>query len=423
MTEIEGTDSASIPNEDSDLAIPIDCQRDRVLFLLGAGASAEGGLPLSREITRLALKDLDFEDGRYHRQEISAALRYVCGALIKFDSDRGGVPTDLPDIERLVSAVELLSQRDDLEVSPFVRSWDPSADEIGHARWPLGFERSFRQALDGDFHGQLESLLREAIRSEIGTGEREIYGELLLRLVHGLRKWVHIPNHAEFAYLSPLLSTAHRNAGLSICTLNYDLSLEGQAEQLGMTIDTGIQSWGTTEEMKWSDSAVVLLKLHGSVGWSFVQSATDATLPSEEGVVESSDPLNDHFPPAVVFGRREKLRAKGPFLEIFSEFSKRLARSDWLVTIGYSFQDDHVNEVIRRWTNRSKDRRILVIDPEYPTFSSFSPIRDDFRIELNWGLLPRPSNLPGVGDIPQRLFVIRKGARGGLFDLGLTEVS
>ncbi len=36
----------------------LDFEKDLVLFLLGAGASREGGLPLSREITHLALADL-----------------------------------------------------------------------------------------------------------------------------------------------------------------------------------------------------------------------------------------------------------------------------------------------------------------------------------------------------------------------------
>ena len=95
---------------------------DAAMFLVGAGASFDGGLPLSRDITRLALGEL----GSHRVQaEIATALRYVCGALIKFDTDRGGSPTDLPDIERLVSAVELLSKRNGLEVSPFIGSWDP----------------------------------------------------------------------------------------------------------------------------------------------------------------------------------------------------------------------------------------------------------------------------------------------------------
>ena len=122
---------------------PLDFGSDRAFFLLGAGASRNGGLPLSRELTELALVDLAHKETTDFGNEIELALNYVCGALIKYDTDRGGSPIDLPDIERLVSAVELLSQKDLLEVSPFVDVWDPLVDRINPRPVLPGFDSDF----------------------------------------------------------------------------------------------------------------------------------------------------------------------------------------------------------------------------------------------------------------------------------------
>jgi hypothetical protein len=383
------------------------------IFLLGAGASFDGGLPLSRDITRQALDDLERTGGGRFGQEIVAALRYVCGALIKYDTDRGGSPTDLPDIERLVSAAELLSQRDQLEVSPFVAAWDAMVDQMSHSTFPSFFDRDFKAAILSKY-GRVEDLLRRAIRSEIGKGNDRIWGNLHLHLVNDLRKRVHISDISTFSYLEPLVVLGRRAEGVTIATLNYDLSIDRLAERLEVPCDTGIQPWIAKEEMAWRADGIQSLKLHGRVGWSFVRRPARGDLLEEEAIVESDDPLRDNNPPAVVFGQREKLRARGPFLEILGEFQRRLAQRERLVVVGYSFQDEHVNEIIRRWANGDVARRIAVIDPGFPTHSPGYVAKVDFRQELLWGLAPQPAPGNATPAEATRLVVVREGAREGL---------
>ena len=69
--------------------------------------------------------------------------------------------------------------------------------------------------------------------------------------------------------------------------------------------------------------------------------------------------------PAVIFGQRGKLRAEGPFLSLLAEFERQLSNAGRLVVIGYSFRDDHVNEIIRRWTADDIARQITVVDPDW----------------------------------------------------------
>lgn len=60
------------------------------VFLLGAGASAEAGLPLSRDLTAGALEALD-QTG-FSRNELSRALNFVVAAMLHHDSRTGGRP-------------------------------------------------------------------------------------------------------------------------------------------------------------------------------------------------------------------------------------------------------------------------------------------------------------------------------------------
>lgn len=415
-SEVETHENGNGPDS---LLTWLDFDRDSVVFLLGAGASDEGGLPLSREITRLALADLGQAETPDFGNQVVLALRYVCGALIKYDTDRGGSPTDLPDIELVVSAVELLSQRDSLEVSPFVDAWDPMVDMKGVSPFPPGFDEDFSARILAG--GSVERLLREAMQAEGGRGNTMIWEDLHTHLVQDLRKRLLLPEIEKFWYLDPLITLGKREKGITIATLNYDLSIEGRAALLGIPCDTGIQSWIDNGEVIWQPGGLHLLKLHGSIGWSFFDQASK---PGQlaEGVFYAGDANVQGSRPAVVFGQREKLRANGPFLEIFAEFRRRLARSTVLVVVGYSFRDQHVNETIRHWINEGTTRRLIVVDPHFPSrWSGSPPGISDFRQELNRAFLSvrLPAQEPLV---PFRFTVIRKTAREAFGDLHEDQV-
>jgi hypothetical protein len=101
--------------------------------LLGAGASAEAGVPTSFEMTTRLVARIGAGDG----MRFGPALNFVCGALLAYDSAQGSSPFDSLDIERVFSAVELLAERRTLEVTPFVSSWHPAVDAWDRPRQGL----------------------------------------------------------------------------------------------------------------------------------------------------------------------------------------------------------------------------------------------------------------------------------------------
>jgi hypothetical protein len=176
---------------------------------------------------------------------------------------------------------------------------------------------------------------------------------------------------------------AHRLGKLAIATLNYDLSIEQAAQADDVPVETGIDYWIKTGRWSWPDEGIRLLKLHGSINWFFAEQKAPGHLPRD--VVEVTEQSRDPRRPALLFGQRGKLQAEGPFLGLLAQFESELASAHQLVVIGYSFRDNHVNDVIRRWTAEDIDRRILVIDPCWPrTFSQEMPgTVSDFRTQLH----------------------------------------
>src|SRR5262249_37314394 len=109
------------PGATSDRAIRSRVVTDRT-FLLGAGASAEAGVPTSVPLTKAIVDRLN--EGRSGPDQAVSALNFVCGVLIASEGAIGESTFEGLDVERVFAAVELLARRRDLEVSPFVSLWN-----------------------------------------------------------------------------------------------------------------------------------------------------------------------------------------------------------------------------------------------------------------------------------------------------------
>ncbi|HST68099.1 MAG TPA: SIR2 family protein [Solirubrobacterales bacterium] len=287
------------------------------------------------------------------------ALRRVCERL-------GGRPGDL-DVEKVFAAVELLGERDQLEVSPFVGRWREEA-----LRW------------DCDFYSELGERMVAEMRNLIAT------------------------THKRVSYLDPLVRWAADPARATVATLNYDRAIEVAGAGAGLEVHTGIGRWVQTGRWGWPATGLRLLKLHGSIDWVWEDDPPGrGRLPSR--VVVQTEAWDDEArPPTVVFGARGKLRAEGPFLAALTEFEEQLGKADRLVVIGYSFRDDHVNQVVRRWTFDGAGRKIVIVDPGFPRHPARDGADAPFRDQL-LSHLGAPRENRGTS-----LEVIRKDAREAL---------
>jgi len=393
---------------------------DHTIFLLGAGASREAGIPLTVEMTR-DIMDVINNDMSRRWDGTAAAINFVCGQIIGHRSGQGVSPFDAVDVERLFSAVSLLANRADHEAAPFVHTWHPSVDGFGaeHGTVPRGFGSNLKQALYSRWDTDVERVMNEALRSLSGEPRTYVYERLLEVMTGALRRVVVVKEGVD--YLSPIFDVWQRQGRLTVATLNYDVTIETLAKQRGVSVDTGVAHWSATGEWDWHPTDLRLLKLHGSIDWSKTHKQARGALAHPE-IEISLDFAADNDPPFVVFGERGKVTAEGPFLELLMRFAADLDEANRLVVVGYSMRDDHINEYIRRWLNKDDSRRLVVIDPDFKDPQGYE---DTFQWQLVVKLRtsppppPPPGVLaPGVEVAPSegesRLEIIRSKASVGL---------
>jgi hypothetical protein len=334
------------------------------------------------------------------------ALNFAVGALIAHDTARGASPFQGVDVERLFAAVQMLAERESLEVAPFVAAWDPALESFGQqlGRFPAFFQRDMQKALVASSGWDIERLLKTAIASQIPRPDASVFERVQTAMIMQLRRLVAVePKAVE--YLSPLLNLT---SPIRIASLNYDLGVESMAAGAGASVDTGIAAWGGGHAWSWNESAQVrLLKLHGSIDWvASAEPGAEGRL-REPRVEVTADPVEDRRRPYVVFGARGKLTAEGPFLAMLQQLDVMLASLRTLLVVGYSFRDDHINIALRRWLNSRPDSVLIVLDREFVSAPGGRRERD-FRSELSRAL--------GTAD-PPRLVVHPRNANPGLEEL------
>jgi hypothetical protein len=379
------------------------------LVLLGAGASVEAGIPSSFGMTTQLVKQIEAQEPR----RLGPALNFVCGALLAYDSGHGSSPFESLDIERVFSAVELLAERRTLEVTPFVASWHPAVDGWDRPEGGLtgAMDTRFRKSILEERGPSTTQLVNQLIDKRMAAdAESTIYAGLAEHMVFALRSLVSTTPKVV-RYLEPLVNAASQRGGMTIATLNYDLTVEQAATSAEVPLSTGIEDIEMGGRVGWPDEGVRLLKLHGSIDWAWQDARMeDGYLPFDY-VGKIEPPEKRVSRPALIFGRRGKLRADGPFLALLAEFEDYLSRSDQLIAIGYSFRDDHVNEVLRRWIAEDRSRHLTVVDPGWPEGMDWD---GDFREQMNRHLVP--GSWLAEPDFDQRLTVRRESCSEFLQD-------
>jgi SIR2-like domain len=332
------------------------------MLLLGAGASQDANIPVAEEMTR-RIVDMANQGAvrpRGLQADARRVINFAVGQILAHDSADGYDPRVLPGVERLYSAIELLANRSDLQVTPFVSEWHPAVDAMSRTEWPALFDSNFRKAIFKNGR-EISQLLRPLISDKSDQPRRDAPFENTMRyMLRCLMAVTHIDSPEEVAYLRPILALLKEQGQLRIATLNYDRAIEILAEDNGVVCDTSIVRWSETRRWKWPETGIGLMKLHGSTDWYWDTSRVNGLMP-QSIVRQGTNPAM----PAVIFGEREKLRPAGPFLSLLSEFAQSLSEVTELIVIGYSFRDDHINVLISDWLNTRPDSTITVVDPYF----------------------------------------------------------
>lgn len=181
-----------------------------------------------------------------------------------------------------------------------------------------------------------------------------------------------------------LLSRNSTLPRLNIFTTNYDLYSERAMDLLGIHYVNGftgginkffnpaIFNYALAEKMdlsqsKWSviDNFFYLYKIHGSVNWIEEQGENKLFKVREiqeakYDVLKEKDNIMIHPTPL-----KYNASLGSPYSDLFREFQKKLMQNNnILITLGYSFSDEHINNIIFQAFTIPSFRLIVVGEPK-----------------------------------------------------------
>lgn len=173
-------------------------------------------------------------------------------------------------------------------------------------------------------------------------------------------------------------------------TLNYDLLLEKSAEQVGLYVNNGF--WGfydrifmpasyqidihlkNSEGGKRVKNGIRLFKLHGSLSWFSDSSKPPYGIAEKQIILDKENKIK--YPSVasdlIIYPIQSKKKHSLdlPYSELFRHFIEKLNnKNSVLIVIGYSFLDEHINDIITN-SLANPDFNLLVFSFINPTESN-----------------------------------------------------
>lgn len=298
-----------------------------IIFLLGAGASAEAGIPPSGrmiDVIESFLKDgkEEWNDFLNLYNHIKSAIYYAAGLKGQFkDSVQY-------NIETLANTLYELERNEDHPLYPFIASWN----------------------------SRLVTLAR-------GTkGDFDKVHDFRLLILKQLKSWMS-PDDVSLAdyYKGFILLQRGLTFPLRIFSLNYDTCVEQLASN-EFTVETGFGGVGSRCPWNWErfndDNTgadlpeIYLYKLHGSINWKRDSGRNLICLQQTESISPEQIEL--------IFGRDFKLEAADPYLFYIYELREYSLEAKLIICLGYGFGDKHINKILSQALQRD-EKRILII--------------------------------------------------------------
>ena len=295
-----------------------------IIFLLGAGTSAEAGIPTSAKMIR-SIEDLLTQDKEWMEfsqiyNHVKSAIHYSAGLHGRFNNEVGY------NIEMLVNTLYELERNEEHPLYPFIAAWNSR----------------FVALAKSDFSGVRD------------------FRSLILK---ALKKWMCPEDPSQADYYRGLTNLQRDlNSTLPVFSLNYDLCVERLVDR-DFRIETGFDGFGSRHVWDWErfektspnpPPEIMLYKLHGSINWK-----RDALTKQLFCVEQVENIESDHM--EIIFGRDFKLEAADPYLFYAYEFRRYTLISKLIVIIGYGFGDTHINKILTQGIRDDSNRQLLVV--------------------------------------------------------------
>lgn len=308
-----------------------------VLVVLGAGASVDAHLLASMDMTNELENNLTSADPKVSKKwgRFKDLYKAVKSSILygnHLTSERLSESKNKINIEEFVNVLNELAKAESHVIYPFVAAWN--MELVRYAGIDFQTLTDFR---------------RDIIHELVGS-------------------WVNVKNTADCEYYRALYKyweETHYN--LRVFSLNYDMCVERACGMQNIcrgfrpvTLKDGRVKKVWADENMDDDSAekypIRLYKLHGSLDWR--RDAVTRDLYCED----SPDPCNDVDDYQLIFGTTYKLSYQDPFLFQISELRKHAKKARLIIAIGYSFNDEHINEILGQAMSHKVDCKIVSVE-------------------------------------------------------------
>ncbi|MDY0278353.1 MAG: SIR2 family protein [Acholeplasma sp.] len=210
-------------------------------------------------------------------------------------------------------------------------------------------------------------------------------------------------NDIHKLFLKKIISRDSKLDKPNFFTLNYDLLLEKSAEQLGLYVNNGF--WGfydrffmpstyqidihlqNSEGGKRIRNGVRLFKLHGSLSWNSDNSKPPYGIAEKQIQLDTDHKIKyeDIATDLIIYPIQSKKKHSLdlPYSEIFRQLVEKINnRNSVLMIIGYSFLDEHVNDIITN-SLANPDFNLLVFSYENPEEAKSEFLKELYKSSQN----------------------------------------
>lgn len=280
-------------------------EEEKIIFLIGAGASIDCGIPGAKEMLTGFGKTLGEE-----KKNIFSTL----------------VEKENPDLEQFIKELHALADLGENVRQDVLKTLLNNFEEISKV-----------SRLARELENDILDYIYEKCYSFNHDKVISVYGNLLSLINHLSLEKMHL------------------------FSLNYDVCVEYACNEKGIGCDSGSTNDRFGELVMKFEEEVCLYKLHGSVSWH--EDESEGIIREHINYEESNRMWRSKarmiFP---AIGRSYLYQY--PFLELLSIFKGRLRNSDLLVSIGCSFGDEHIRNLIERSAQENKNLILIVIAPD-----------------------------------------------------------
>ncbi|MFW5983467.1 MAG: SIR2 family protein [bacterium] len=289
-----------------------------IIFLLGAGASADAGIPVSQKMVDDIENSINSEEWKKYKD-----LYYLIKSGVQYSAGLSGKTVNF-NIETLLFVLEELIQKENHLLYPFIGSWNVKFNEV----------------IKDNF---------------------DLIKDFQIEIKQKLQRWVTPRDYRKADYFKNLKRLKDElTFPLRVFTLNYDRCIEenNSRNDYEFSIERGFEEedanrlWNYKrfdEVSPETEPDIYLYKLHGSIDWE--RDEETKVVSCIDGTPSKAD---------LIFGTQNKLQFADPYLYLFSAFRFHTLKAKLIICVGYSFSDDHINGLISQALKQNTLSKLLI---------------------------------------------------------------